>query len=67
MATAPNGNGSKRYVTTNELKAEIDKLPTRWEVRFLILAAVIGGQFVPSVSLHPASSTLQAVRAVIGL
>ena len=40
-------NGGKRYVTNAELKVEIDKLPTRWEVRFLILAAIIGSQVLP--------------------
>lgn len=44
-------NGSKRFVTNAELKEEIDKLPTRWEVRFLILAAIIGSQFFPTVDI----------------
>ena len=36
-----------KWVTNAELKAEIDKLPTRWEVRFLILAAIVGSQLLP--------------------
>lgn len=37
-----------RYVTTAELKAEIEKIPTRWEVRFLIALAVVANQIVPA-------------------
>lgn len=41
-----------RYVTNAELKQAIDdleeKVPTRWEVRFLILAGLIASQLVPA-------------------
>lgn len=39
---------SRRFITNQELKAELDKLPTRWEVRFLILAGFIASQVVPA-------------------
>ena len=35
------------FVTRADLKDALEKLPTRWEVRTLILAAVIANQFVP--------------------
>jgi hypothetical protein len=38
----------KRFVTNSELKAELDKMPTRWEVRFLILAGMIASQVIPA-------------------
>jgi hypothetical protein len=41
-------NGSKAYVTNAELDAKLDKLPSRWEVRFLILAGMIASQVVPA-------------------
>lgn len=38
----------KRYVTLTELDHKLDKLPTRWEVRFLIVVAVVGAQLIPA-------------------
>lgn len=45
-----------RYVTNAELKDEIDKLPTRWEVRFLILAAIIASSVLPTADLAHAAA-----------
>jgi hypothetical protein len=46
--TKPGQNGNGSHVTLSALN---DKLRAfRWEVRFLILAAVVGGKFVPPVS-----------------
>jgi hypothetical protein len=51
-----------RYVTNKELKDEIDqvraeivKLPTRWEVRFLILAGIIASQVIPTAEIASAA------------
>jgi hypothetical protein len=44
---AAEADPQRRYVTNAELKAELDKLPTRWEVRALILAVVVANQVVP--------------------
>lgn len=38
---------TKHYVTLAELDAKLDKVPTRWETRFLILVGFFGSQFVP--------------------
>ena len=38
---------SPNYVTLAELDAKLDKLPSRFEVRFLILAGLIGAQLIP--------------------
>jgi hypothetical protein len=37
----------KHYVTTAELEAKLDKLPTKYEVRFLIVAAMVAAQLIP--------------------
>ena len=47
------------FVTNAELKAELEKLPTRWEVRFLIVAGMIGAQFAP---VHDAANA--AIQAL---
>ena len=52
-------NGGKRYVTNKELKDELDKIPTRWEVRFLIVASIIATRIIPASDLAHA-----AVKAV---
>lgn len=49
------GNGSKAYVTNSELDAKLDKLPSRWEVRFLILAGMIASQVVPAADVAHAA------------
>lgn len=36
-----------RWVSNEQLERELKKLPTRWEVRFLILIGFFGSQFVP--------------------
>ena len=36
-----------QYVTLIELDRKLDKGPTRWEVRFLILVGFIGANFIP--------------------
>ena len=45
-----------RYVTNEELKNELDKLPSRWEVRFLILAGFIASQVVPASDIARAAT-----------
>ena len=35
------------YVTLRDLDEKLAKLPSRWEVRFLILAGLIGSQLIP--------------------
>jgi len=50
----------KNFVTNAELKEELDKLPTRWEVRFLILAGLIAGQVIPGIDIAHA-----AIRTVL--
>jgi hypothetical protein len=37
----------KHYVTLSELDAKLDKVPTKYEVRFLIVAAMVGAQLIP--------------------
>jgi hypothetical protein len=36
------------FVTREELNGKLDKMPSRWEVRFLILAGFIGAQLIPA-------------------
>jgi hypothetical protein len=45
------GNGHKRYVSNAELEARLEKIPTRWEVRALVLGALIASQLVPPVEM----------------
>ena len=47
----PGAEPKRQYVTNAELKEELDKLPTRWEVRALILAAVVVSNVVPPIEL----------------
>ncbi len=49
---------STRWVTNEELKAELDKLPTRWEVRFLIVAGLIAAQVLPAADIARAAVEL---------
>jgi hypothetical protein len=44
-----------RWVTNEELKDELSKLPSRWEVRFLILAGMIAAQVVPAADIARAA------------
>jgi hypothetical protein len=57
------------YVTSGELaakveaaeaklEAKIDKLPGRWEVRFLVLIGLMGAQFVPVAEVAQAAAQL---------
>lgn len=54
-----NGNGGQKFVTNSELDSKLDKLlekvPTRWEVRFLILAAVVATQIIPAKDVASAA------------
>lgn len=63
MPEQDNGGKPQRYVTTNELKSELDKIPTRWEVYTLILGAVFLNQVIPGVEISRA--TIRAALAVI--
>lgn len=51
-------NLDKQFITNAELKAELEKLPTRWEVRFLILAGFIGAQLVPAADIAQAALSI---------
>lgn len=51
----------EHYITREELNGKLDKVPTRWEVRFLILIGFIGAQLVP------AADVAQAARSFFGL
>lgn len=53
-------NGSRQYVSNAELKEELDRLPTRWEVRALILGAIVVSNVVPPINLAG-----QGVAAVV--
>lgn len=44
------------FVTNRELKEELEKLPSRWEVRFLILAGMIANQLVPVADIAKAAT-----------
>lgn len=48
-----------RYVTNEELKQEISELkatmPTRWEVRFLIVVGLIAAQVLPASDIARAA------------
>lgn len=63
VAASDNDN---RLVTVKELKEEVSKLPTRWEVRFLILAAVVTTQAVPQLHL-PATHAGALALKLVGL
>ncbi len=39
----------RRWVTNAELDKRLDKIPTRWEVRTLILGALVASQVVPPI------------------
>lgn len=44
-----NGNGEKRYVSPGELDSKLTA--TRWEMRFLILAAIVANQVLPAADI----------------
>lgn len=56
------GSEPKHYVTLAELDHKLDaleaKVPSRWEVRFLIVAGLIAAQLIP---------VNEAAQAAIGL
>jgi hypothetical protein len=51
-------NHTKRYVTNAELSEQLEKVPTRWEVRTLILGAVVASQLIPTVEIANAALSL---------
>jgi hypothetical protein len=53
MAADPNHHS--RFVTNQELKEELERLPSRWEVRFLILAGMIASQVIPATDIARAA------------
>lgn len=55
-------DSEKRYVTSVELKEQLDKIPTRWEVYTLILGAVFLNQVIPGVQI--AKSSAAAIASV---
>lgn len=65
----PNGpDPATRWVTNGELKAELDEMrvaldekPGRWEVRFLIVVAIVLAPTIPS-----ATDVAQAALGAIG-
>jgi hypothetical protein len=48
-------SADQKYVTNAELKEELDRLPTRWEMRFLILAGMIASQIIPASDIAQAA------------
>lgn len=46
---------SVRFVTNQELKDELEKLPSRWEVRFLIVAGMVASQIIPAADIAHAA------------
>lgn len=56
MIEPPKG---QRWVSNQELKDELDELkktmPTRWEVRFLIVAGLIAAQVLPASDIARAA------------
>lgn len=56
----------KRFVTNGELQEELEKKPSRWEVRLLILGAIVANQALPSVHIS-SGKTAQAFHLVAGL
>ena len=57
-----NGEHKSSFVTNAELRDELKKVPTKWEVRFLILSAFIGGQVLPNIQFNqPVRTGLSAV------
>jgi len=56
-----NENAERRYVTNKELKDGLDEKPSRYEVRFLIVLAIVANQILPSVDIAQA-----ALRTAIG-
>ena len=45
----------KKYVTLDELDHKLDKLPGRWEVRFLVLAGMGLAQILPAQDIAQAA------------
>ena len=48
----------KHYVTLAELDQKLDKMPTRWEMRFLIVVGFFGSQFVPLNEVAKAATSI---------
>lgn len=55
MSEPATENGRKQHVTHAELDAKLNQLPTRWEVRFLILAGMIASQVIPAADIARAA------------
>jgi hypothetical protein len=62
-----------KYVTNAELDAKLDKLPSRWEVRSLILAAVVVTNFhipteatVAAAAVAAGGLVLKLIYATVG-
>lgn len=55
-----------RFVTNGELQEELKKRPTSWEVRTLILMAVVANQLIPTLNLGP-NPTSAAIHYVMGV
>lgn len=50
---------ARRFVTNAELDKKLDEKPGRWEVRCLILAAILAAPSIPSLtSIAQAASNL---------
>ena len=51
-------SNSKDYVTLRDLEERLSKIPTRWEVRFLIVVGIIGAQVLPVTEVAQAAIRL---------
>lgn len=53
-------DSGRRFVTNSELDKKLDDKPSRWEVRFLIVAAVFVAPSIPSIQ-GVAHAAIQAI------
>lgn len=51
-----------RYVTNAELDEKLDEKPSRWEVRFLVLAGFLGSQAMST--FLPMREAVAALRGI---
>lgn len=58
MSSTPNGDHRRRFVSNAELEERLEKIPTRWEVRALVLGALIASQIVPPGEVARAAISL---------
>lgn len=50
-----NPDDGYRLVTKEDLREALKTIPTRWEMRFMILSVFLAGQFIPTVDVARAA------------